>query len=433
MAQQKLVTRIALRNDSTANWVTSKDQVLLKGEVGIEFLDTGKVKMKVGDGVTTWENLKYFGGDECHVYEATATKGSDHLEAINTAVGTSELNKGDIAIVKEEILSSSDVTTSNPQKYQYTAYVYGETADGTAWKAMDGNYNASNVYFDEDFVFTKAIGTVTIPSSGSTTVAAAGKNIPNFFKGVFAQEVAGSIKTQPYVSVSLTGAGKYEVGSTVTPSYSATFNSGAYTYGPDPTGVTVSSWEVTSTASESWTTASGTGAKITVADSTNYYVTAKATHTEGAAAKSNIGNTGTIKISSGTKTANSTTITGYRTQFYGAQVTPITISSSTIRGLTGKVQPTNTFTGKYGKGNGFILSVPEGCTQVVIALYGRTLKNVFDNAAFGTDIKGSFTEVSSTSAVSVEGANGYTGVNYNVYVYSPSAALGANTYDCVIG
>ena len=39
-----LNTRIILRNDSTANWLTNSNQVLLKGEVGIEFLTDGKVK-----------------------------------------------------------------------------------------------------------------------------------------------------------------------------------------------------------------------------------------------------------------------------------------------------------------------------------------------------------------------------------------------------
>lgn len=443
MAQNKLTTRIVLRNDSTANWLASEDQVLLKGEVGIEFLDTGKVKMKVGDGVKTWKELLYFGGDECHVYEATVAKGEDHIAAITTAVGDAALNKGDIAIVKEAIIGADELTSGVTQKYQYTAYIYGETADGTAWKAMDGNYSAKNVYFDKDFIFTKAIGTVTIPASGSTKVAAAGKNIPGFFAELFAQEVAGTQKTAPYVSITLNGAGSYEVGEKKTPSFTAILNKGAYTYGPADTGIEASKWEVTSTSGESWSTPDsddankiiGTGDEILIADSTNYTITAKATHGEGVPALSNIGNagSGSFKFAAGTKSATSGKISGYRKQFYGAQVTPIDITSDAIRGLVGKVKPENTFTGKYGSGNGFKIAIPEGCKQVVIALYGRTLKNVFDNGAFGTDIKDSFVEVSATSPVSVAGANSYTGVNYNVYVYAPAAALGANTYDCVIG
>jgi len=60
----QLNTRIVLRNDSSANWLAAKDQVLLKGEVGFEFQESGKVKMKVGDGVKSWEQLEYFGGEE---------------------------------------------------------------------------------------------------------------------------------------------------------------------------------------------------------------------------------------------------------------------------------------------------------------------------------------------------------------------------------
>lgn len=59
----ELKTRIVLRNDSTANWLNNLDQVLLKGEVGIEFLENGSVKMKIGDGAKTWEQLDYFGGE----------------------------------------------------------------------------------------------------------------------------------------------------------------------------------------------------------------------------------------------------------------------------------------------------------------------------------------------------------------------------------
>lgn len=444
MAQNKLTTRIVLRNDSTANWLASETQVLLKGEVGIEFLDTGKVKMKVGDGVKTWKDLPYFGGDECHVYEATVAKGEDHIAAITAVVGDAALNKGDIAIVKEAVIDADKLTSGVIQKYQYTAYVYGETASGTAWKAMDGNYSAKNVYFDEDFTFTKAIGTVTIPASGSTKVAAAGKNIPGFFAKLFAEEVAGTQKTAPYVSITLNGVGSYEVGEKRTPSFTAILNKGAYTYGPADTGIEASKWEVTSTAGESWSTPTpdnknkiiGTGTEITIADDTHYSITAKATHGEGVPALSNTGNAGSgaFKFAAGSKSATSGSISGYRKQFYGAQVTPIDITSDAIRTLN-SATPGATFNGKYAGNNknGFLITVPEGCRQVVIALYGKTLKNVFDNAAFGTDIKGSFVEVSATSSVSIAGANNYTGVNYNVYVYAPAAALGANTYDCVIG
>ena len=57
---QTINTRIVLRNDTAANWSTHSDQVLLKGEVGIEFQTDGKAKLKIGDGMTSWANLEYF-------------------------------------------------------------------------------------------------------------------------------------------------------------------------------------------------------------------------------------------------------------------------------------------------------------------------------------------------------------------------------------
>lgn len=60
---QTLNTRIVLRNDSTANWLSNGQQILLKGEIGIEFLTDSKVKIKIGDGLTAWKDLEYFGSE----------------------------------------------------------------------------------------------------------------------------------------------------------------------------------------------------------------------------------------------------------------------------------------------------------------------------------------------------------------------------------
>jgi hypothetical protein len=59
--------RIAHKNDTKANW-TSKNPVLLKGEIGIEFDPSATdnsyiVKFKIGDGSRNWADLDYFGGE----------------------------------------------------------------------------------------------------------------------------------------------------------------------------------------------------------------------------------------------------------------------------------------------------------------------------------------------------------------------------------
>jgi hypothetical protein len=60
---EQLNFRIVLRHDSTANWLANESSVLLRGEIGVEFFDDGKVKFKIGDGVTPWSGLSYFGGE----------------------------------------------------------------------------------------------------------------------------------------------------------------------------------------------------------------------------------------------------------------------------------------------------------------------------------------------------------------------------------
>ena len=88
--------RIVLRSDSSANWTTNKDAVLLKGEVGFEFHDDGSVTMKVGDGVKTWEQLSPFEPGKTsstNFYEAEPQEDEDDIAALTRVVGENELVK----------------------------------------------------------------------------------------------------------------------------------------------------------------------------------------------------------------------------------------------------------------------------------------------------------------------------------------------------
>ena len=185
------------------------------------------------------------------------------------------------------------------------------------------------------------------------------------------------------------------------------------------TGISATSYSVADgvTGHEAQTGATGTFPELQVVDNTNYKLTATIAHGAGANPKNNLGEeVADLAIKAGNKTATSGAITGYRSVFAGASVTPITIDSASIRGLKGK-------TGAYTAS--FNLAIPEGCTQVVIALpNGHTVKKVEDVGAFGTDIFSVFVK----QTAQVEGANNYTAAAYNVYVYTPASALGANTY-----
>ena len=58
---QTINTIIVLRNDQTTNWEASS-HIMLKGEVGIGYLENGNVIAKLGNGVDTWNDLPQIEG-----------------------------------------------------------------------------------------------------------------------------------------------------------------------------------------------------------------------------------------------------------------------------------------------------------------------------------------------------------------------------------
>ena len=395
-----LNTKIVLRNDSTANWLTNESVVLLKGEVGIEFMADGKAKMRIGDGVKTWSQLDYFGGEEAKTFQVSS------LDEITDT----ELAVGDTAIVKTAIYTDAENEANN--KYSYTGYVY----NGTAWVAMDGNYNADNVYFSDDMLVTKEIGYITL-TNGQGTIPSKGKNLSEVFEAMFVKE-QNPTTTQPSVNLTFSKAGAYEVGTVVSPTYSATFNAGSYTYGP-ATGVTVSSWEISDTAGHTASTASGSFDDVTVNDSTNYKITAKANHTAGATPLTNKGNEYAAgKIAAGNNTKVSSAITGYRSFFYGVLDT-----SSAEAPLTSAIVRALTNGGAYNASKTFTLNGSATAKRIIVAIPSNStragLKEVILTSAMNTPVTDSY--VKTTAAVQVEGANGAAAIDYTVWTYEPAA------------
>jgi hypothetical protein len=100
---------------------------------------------------------------------------------------------------------------------------------------MDGNYNAENVYFKDNLIFTEAVGAIEIPASGSVEIASEGKNLKQVMELIFAKE-KNPVITNPSIEVSINDKRVYEVGTKVTPQYIINFDKGNYEFGPD-TGV----------------------------------------------------------------------------------------------------------------------------------------------------------------------------------------------------
>lgn len=400
----EIKTRIVLRNDSTAGWKAVEADAtykLLRGEIGIEFANDGasSAKMKIGDGVSTWEALPYFGGSETELFETTLqADDSSKEDAIARVVGDKKLESGDFAIVKAPIGNGTD-------KYEYTAFMYSEGA----WKALDGNYDAENVYFSKNLTITANVGVQKIDSTGSKTLETAGKNVKQVLDLLFAEEKNPKI-TQPSVSIALTGAEAKEVGTKVTPTYSVTFNAGKYEYGP-ATGVTAT-YSVSDTDSHSATTATGSFAAFTVEPTTNYKVSVTATHTAGADPVSNLGNgRGDLKITAGEKTATSAAITGYRGWFQGyyngtqALADATTITSAQLRAFGVKNGTFNT-TMNTNKMQQMFFAAPAGTVKTL------TVSNAVNGAP----------QTVKKTTVSVEGANNYQAINYDLYYVANATA-----------
>lgn len=284
---------------------------------------------------------------------------------------------------------------------------------------------SSQVTMSKDFVFTVPVGTVTIPSSGSTIVTAKGKTLDEFFSGLFAKEENPTI-TQPSISVSLTGSGAKEVGTSVTPVYTTTFNPGEYQYGPE-TGVVAESYSVRDTNGATSAVANGSLSEFVVADGMMYKITATVNYGEGVNPKTNFENDYPDgKIVAGSKSATSSTITGYRNSFYGSVTDKSQeITSSVIRGLAGKKN------GALSAGNTFKAAEAVGAMRVIIAVPApRTCTSIKDENGLNAEALSAF----STTTVQVEGANGYTAATYNVY-YKDNAAANdkANNWVVTVG
>lgn len=401
----EIKTRIIIKNDSTVNWNSNLDHVLLKGEMGIEFLEDGTAKVKIGDGVKTWAELPYFGDKEelpTQVFEVTVEGEETKEEAIVRVVGDTTVRDGAFAIVKKLI---------HGDKFEHTAFVF---ADGQ-WKAMDGNYNAESVYFDEDLLTTSAVGVIKL-TNGQATIPAAGKNLKELFNTIFVQP-KNPTTAQPSVGWDSVTKGGYEVGTTVTPAWDAKFNKGSYSFDSN-SGVTVTSWEISNTDGGTAATESGSFDAIVVADDTEYKITAKANYGDGIVPHTNTGaEYAAGQIKAGSKSATSEKIYGYRSFFYGVLDTASAdapLTSAIVRGLTNG--------GQYDAEKSFTLNGSETAKRIVIAIPSTStrggLSEVILTSAMNTPVTESY--VLTEKAVKVEGVNSAVAVDYDVYVYEPS-------------
>ena len=281
---KELITKILLLNGTEAEWNQLSNHVLSKGEPAVCFVagpnsegnttNLTATKVKIGDGFTAFSALPYVGDEiakdlaalvlRVNGLESTIESNTEAIEALQTTVSTlgnavfeldgatidvvsgeTEADKiatylaaqdpapvvkeGNIAIVKRLIVAA-DAERETEARYSYTAYAF----NGEAWAAMDGNYNAENVYFNDDITFTANIGALTL-ASGKTkgTYESKGKSLEEVLKGIMAKTIAPTIKQPTYTLDSVTAdvGTSVEIGTKVTKLYwKATFTDGTYSY-----------------------------------------------------------------------------------------------------------------------------------------------------------------------------------------------------------
>lgn len=277
------------------------------------------------------------------------------------------------------------------------------------------------------------IGNWTKTQNGTAVKEVAGMTLTEVFKNIFTATLQPTITAQPSVGgFNLSGAGAVEAGTPVaTANYTAaTLNPGSYQYGP-ATGVTAESWtleRVTNTGSTQIGTSEGAtlpagsdnngGAGFIIGDVGGENVVSSlryraiVQHTAGVTAQDNLGGDSNpvVAIAAGSKSKQTSAYTPYRNYFYGATVDKPTLDSAYIRGLTKSNRA-------YSAGT-ITLNVPAGSNRVCIACVATAtgVTQVINETALNADVTATFAK----STVQIEGANGYTAVDYNVWAFEPA-------------
>lgn len=372
------------------------------------------------------EALNGVGGGAVFTATKTDLSASDEsiISAYFSGVGaTVELKAGDMFVV---------VTTVDEVTYEVSTYRY----DGENWVSITGNVDADKVILQDNITMAgnyTQFGNLTKNADGTATLNSKGKSVLGVLTEILSKRLQPGTPTQPSISgFNLSGAKAVEAGTSMAQaSYTAgTLNPGSYQYGPE-TGVTASNWVVqritndgneqiasVDAASLDAGTDNNGGAGFIIGDQGGENVVSSlrykaiATHGAGVTADDNLGDDSSpaVSIAAGTKEKTTSAYTPFRNVFYGASTTKPTLDSAAIRTLTP--------TGKAYAAGTLTINVPAGAQRVAIAcIAGKPgVTKVINETAMNADVTSTFVQ----SSVNVEGAEGYTAVAYNVWVFEPA-------------
>lgn len=285
--------------------------------------------------------------------------------------------------------------------------------------------------FEDDVTITYDFGKHKIDANkGYAEIPAAGMTTSEWLIKQLADEKAPVI-TQPSSSLtaSCVGSGA-EIGSKITEiKWDGTTTYGSYSYGP-ATGLSASNrtWTISNNVTADTSNDEDGSFAVDIqldqeASKTYATVTGKIVldASSAAYAKNNLGVTTEERVAGidTTHTANATA-TSYRKPFWAVLTTPLdlaTLDSSKIRGLAKS--------GTATKGFPSSLSVPAGSQQVIFAARADAYSSLsaVDSLAMNAGVAFEKT----AKAVKVEGANGFTATDYDVWSVTWPAPIGADS------
>ena len=244
------------------------------------------------------------------------------------------------------------------------------------------------------------------------TTIAQGTTLTDLAKMMFLETIPPKY-TQPSISLTGTGSTSVEAGTQINPTLTSTFT-------PGDAGA-ITEHKITKNGTQA---ATGTNASlqhteaITMDGSTAITFQSSCTYAEGEIKNDNKGQPyPNGHVTAGTKTSASKTYNSYRAFFYGRLAAGVEAptTSAEIRALTNG--------GAASQGKTFTISAQAG-EQAVVFAYPATIRDVSSVKyveAGNDESKALFVKTS----VTVEGAGGYTGIEYKVYTMKTAQPFAA--------
>lgn len=294
----------------------------------------------------------------------------------------------DIATLREYI---TDVFTANGAN---------EITGPDAWDALTGIIDLISPTLQAQLVAQLGSGSVGGVTTGTTF--AQGATIESVLRAILIQAIHPTYVAPTAVLASTITSLQQESGSVISPQLSFTFtqnNAGA-----------LAGSLLYRNGTQISNAMPYTDANVTLVDGTPIAYSANVSYAQGACLNNNLGTQDcTGRINAGSVPTNTITYYGYRNVFWGVPVTPPAVSAD-VRNLSGSfLNPLN--------GTQFTINIPAGSLNVCFA-YPATLEDVASVLyveGSNQQVKGNFT----SSTISVQGANGYTAINYKVWIYTP--------------